>query len=120
MAQVLGAVDAERTGHLPVLDVEDEELAGLPVTPPDLLVPVVRGPYVLEAAPVRQVAEEVGHDLIWLRVTHHCPRRVLPLLEGHVPMLDPNAPAMDPAVVRADVTGRIAPLHRSPQSFLPP
>src|SRR5215207_5028357 len=38
VAQVLRALDAQRAGHFAVLEVEDRELARVPVPAPDLLV----------------------------------------------------------------------------------
>ena len=73
------------------------------------------GADVLEAGPVGEVAEEVGHDVVVGVVAEHVAGGVHPLLHRHVPVLDPQPPAVDDAVVGAAVAGRVDPRGRGLQ-----
>src|SRR4051794_2322448 len=94
LRQFLGAADAEAAGDAVALQVPDRELATLAVAAPELAVPLVGGADVLDAGPVGEVAEEVGHDLVIGVGAKHVAGDVDSLLHRHVPVLDVDATAV--------------------------
>src|SRR6185295_17139327 len=115
LSEVFGALDAEGAGDPAVIEVPDRELALVAIAAPDLLVPLLGRADVLEAGPVGEVAEEVGHHLVVGVLAEHVAGRVHALLHRHVPVLDADAAAVNHTLVGTVVAGRVDALGRGPQ-----
>ncbi len=77
-----------------ILQVPGGELPLVSIASPQNLVPALRGPNVLQARPVSEIAEEVGHLVKRPLLAQHRFGDVPPLLEGYIPMLDSQPPTV--------------------------
>ena len=92
------------------VQVPRAELPGVAVAAPHHLVPALRGADVLEARPVGEVAEEVGHHPIGLLLPHHRPAACWPCAARR-PSARPGAGARGPRCR----TSRHPPRRRCPR-----